>query len=229
MAPRILVVEDEEDLAFGLRRTLEFDGYTVDCAGDGAEGLAMALDEPYDLVILDVMLPVMRGMAVLEHLRREGIDTPVLILTALGDERSTVRGLRAGADDYVAKPFAIDELRARVAALLRRAARAPESGSRVVHEFGAVTVDPHARSVHRDGADVGLTPREFDLLLALIERSGVARSRHDLLREVWGHRARVETRTIDTHVAELRRKLEVDPSRPRHIVTVRKHGYRFEP
>ena len=232
MAQRILVVEDHDDLAFGLRRSLEFDGYTVERARDGAEGLTIALEARHDLLILDVMLPRLNGIALLEHLRAAGIETPVLVLTALGEERDTVRGLRAGADDYLAKPFGIAELTARVEALLRRSAASGSGGSRSetsIHAFGSIEVDPAARTVHRDGVEVSMAPKELDLLLALVRGGGTAQSRHELLRDVWGHKAKVATRTVDTHIAELRRKLETDPSSPRHIMTVRKHGYRFEP
>lgn len=230
MKERILVVEDQNDLAFGIRRTLEHEGYVVECADDGADGLALALENRHDLVVLDLMLPSMGGFEVLDRMRKATIHTPVLVLTALAGKDETVRGLRTGADDYLTKPFAVAELLARIEALLRRAdgrvGRRREAPA--THVFGTVTVDVHARVVMKDGQKVAMTPRELDLLLALLERPGVARTRHELLRDVWGHRARVRTRTVDTHVAELRRKLEADPSDPRYIVTVRKHGYRFE-
>jgi len=226
---RILVVEDNPDLAFGLRNNLEIEGYQVEVAGDGAAGLARALDWSPDLLILDLMLPEMDGYRVLHELRREGRTTPVLILTARGDETDKVRGFRLGADDYVTKPFGLLELLARVEALLRRtaapaAAPAPDDDR---ERFGEVEVDRGARLVERGGVPVPLTPKEYDLLLALIDRGGRVASRVELMREVWGHRAAILSRTVDTHVAELRRKLEDDPARPRHIVTIRKAGYRF--
>jgi two-component system, OmpR family, alkaline phosphatase synthesis response regulator PhoP len=219
---RILVVEDNPDLAFGLRNNLEIEGYEVEVAGDGAAGLARALEWSPDLLILDLMLPEMDGYRVLHELRREQRATPVLILTARGDETDKVRGFRLGADDYVTKPFGLLELLARVEALLRRtqAPAATVAPAAERERFGAVEVDRGARLVERDGAPVPLTPKEYDLLLALIDRG-------DLMREVWGHRAAILSRTVDTHVAELRRKLEDDPARPRHIVTIRKAGYRF--
>jgi DNA-binding response OmpR family regulator len=162
------------------------------------------------------MLPGTDGFRVLETLRREGVTTPILVLTALGDEADKVRGLQDGADDYVTKPFALKELLARVAALLRRAG-GKASGPIV---FGAVVVDPTTRVVTRDGRAVPLRPKEFDLLGALLRREGRVATRMELLREVWGYHESVLSRTLDTHVGELRRKLEPDPAEPRHILTV---------
>jgi DNA-binding response OmpR family regulator len=227
---RILVVEDNPDLAFGLRNNLEIEGYEVTVAEDGPTGLARARALHPDLTILDLMLPGMDGYRVLRTLRAEGFDRPVLILTARGEEADKVMGFRTGADDYVTKPFGVLELLARVEALLRRssgaAAAAPPPPER--ERFGDVEVDPSSRSVFRGGRAVSLAPMEFDLLLALIRRRGAVASRHELMREVWGHRAVVVSRTVDTHIAELRRKLESDPAEPRHILTVRKAGYRLQ-
>lgn len=227
---RILVVEDNPDLAYGLRTNLEFEGHDVEVAEDGISALTRARTATPDLVILDLMLPGLDGYRVLHTLRDEGLDMPVLILTARGEEADKVRGFRLGADDYVTKPFGLLELIARVEALLRRAGgwRAPPVDTDAAFRFGSVEVDPAARTVLRAGEPVSLTPKEFDLLLALARREGAVASRLELLREVWGHRAAVVTRTVDTHVAELRRKLEDDPAEPRHIVTVWKAGYRFE-
>ena len=226
---RVLVVEDNANLAFGLTTSLELEGHEVVVARDGAEGLRAARERGPDLVILDLMLPEMDGYRVLKTLREEGRDVPVLILTARGAEADKVLGFRLGADDYVTKPFGLLELLARVAALLRRASRsaageAPEPG---VIAFGAIEVSPASRTVRRAGEEVPLTPKEFDLLLALLRRQGKVASRVELLQEVWGHRAAVMTRTVDMHVAQLRRKLEDDPAEPRHIVTVWKAGYRL--
>lgn len=228
---RILVVEDSPDLALGLRNNLEIEGYDVDVAEDGPSGLERAIADRPDLIILDLMLPGMDGYRVLHELRHAGVDAPVLILTARGEETDKVRGFRVGADDYVTKPFGVLELLARIDALLRRAGTGARNGTGVgaaVERFGAIEVDPAARVVRRGGEAVALTPKEFDLLLALVRRRGAVGSRLDLQQEVWGHRAAVLTRTVDTHIAELRRKLEDDPSTPRHILTVRKAGYRLE-
>ena len=226
----ILVVEDNADLAFGLRNNLEIEGYVVHVAADGPTGLAEARTRRPDLIILDLMLPGLDGYRVLKALREEGAEMPVLILTAHGQEADKVRGFRLGADDYVTKPFGILELIARVGALLRRASRPErEAASRARERFGEVEIDPSTRIVHRRGEPVALTPMEFDLLLALVRRRGAVASRLDLLHEVWGHSSAVLTRTVDTHIAELRRKLEDNPAEPRHILTVRKAGYRLDP
>jgi two-component system, OmpR family, alkaline phosphatase synthesis response regulator PhoP len=225
---RVLVVEDNRDLAFGLRNNLEIEGYTVDLAADGPSGLEAARQHPPDLVVLDLMLPGLDGYRVLRQLREDGLTMPVLILTAKGEEADKVLGFRLGADDYVTKPFGLLELLARVQALLRRSRPQPAATDEV-QRFGDVDVDPATRAVRRGGAVVALTPMEFDLLMALLKRNGAIVSRLDLLKEVWGHSSAVLTRTVDTHIGELRRKLESDPSRPRHILTVRKAGYRIAP
>ncbi len=226
---RVLVVEDNPDLAFGLRNNLEIEGYEVDVAESGPGGLERAREGNPDLVILDLMLPGFDGYRVLRALREDGLGMPVLILTARGEEADKVRGFRLGADDYVTKPFGVLELLARVEALLRRSPKHRAENGAAVHErFGEVDVDISARAVHRDGQAVSLTPMEFDLLLALLRRRGAVASRIELMKEVWGYHASVVSRTVDTHVAELRRKLEDDPAAPRHILTVRKAGYRLQ-
>lgn len=225
---RVLIVEDNHDLALGLRNNLEIEGYTVDVADDGPSGLAAARRTPPDLVLLDLMLPGLDGYRVLRQLRADGLTMPVLILTARGEEVDKVRGFRFGADDYVTKPFGVLELLARIEALLRRSRPADTAiEPRAVERFGEVEVDSATRSVRRAGQDVPVTPMEFDLLVALLRRRGAVASRLDLLKEVWGYSSAVLTRTVDTHIGELRRKLEQDPSAPRHILTVRKAGYRL--
>ncbi|HEV2749327.1 MAG TPA: response regulator transcription factor [Gemmatimonadales bacterium] len=224
---RILVVEDNPDLAYGLRNNLEIEGYDVDVVEDGTQGLARARVGGPDLIILDLMLPGMDGYRVLRALRDEGRRMPILILTARGEESDKVRGLRLGADDYVTKPFGVLELLARVEALLRRTAP-PGDGAGPPERFGAIEVIPASRSVLKNGKSVPLTPKEFDLLLALLHRGGAVATRMELLTEVWGYSAAVLSRTVDTHVAELRRKLEADAAAPKHILTVRKAGYRLE-
>jgi DNA-binding response OmpR family regulator len=231
--PRILVVEDNADLAYGLQNNLEIEGYEVRVAEDGETGLKRARAWEPDLIILDLMLPDLDGYRVLQHLRKDGVQTPVLILTARGEESDKVLGFRLGADDYVTKPFGVLELLARVEAILRRVRFVPTAGGAEPGEadvvlFGSIAVDAGARIVLRDGEEVPLTPKELDLLLALIRRGGAVASRLDLLKEVWGHRAAVVSRTVDTHISELRRKLEEEPSNPAHILTVHKAGYRFQ-
>jgi DNA-binding response OmpR family regulator len=229
---RLLLIEDNEDLAFGVRTVLEFEGYEVDVAADGATGLARARELPPDLIILDLMLPEMGGYDVLRELRGDGFLTPVLILTARSQESDVLMGFNLGADDYVTKPFSTSELVARVNALLRRVrqGKASDSGSPRLERFGDVQVNPSTRTVLRGGEPVEMTPKEFDLLMALLLRRGAVASRTELLKEVWRYgNAQVMTRTVDVHIAELRRKLEVDPSEPKHILTARKAGYRLEP
>ena len=231
--PRILVVEDNANLALGLRNNLEIEGYAVEVARDGVAALEMARAGHFDLVILDLMLPRLDGYRVLEALRAEGRGMPVLILTARGEEAEKVLGFRLGADDYVTKPFGLMELLARVRAHLRRAEGARQApGAAVaaaptVVRFGDVEVEPATWVVRRGGAPVALRPKEFELLMALVRRRGGVASRLELLREVWGYADEVVSRTVDTHVAELRRKLEADPANPAHLLTVRKAGYRL--
>ena len=222
---RILIVEDNARLAYGLRNNLEIDGHVVDVAEDGAQGLEAVVSGEPDLVILDLMLPGMNGYQVLRSLRDKGIGVPVLILTARGEEADKVMGFRLGADDYVTKPFGVLELLARVSAILRRAGR--DGQPKAVETFGNVEIRLEHRSVLRDGREVRLTPKEFDLLVALVRRRGAVATRVALMKEVWGHRAAILSRTVDTHVAELRRKLEEDPGAPRHILTVHRSGYRL--
>lgn len=227
MQHSILIVEDNADLAFGLRNNLEIEGYSVEVASDGNEGLARVRDVDPDLIILDLMMPGMDGYRLLKALREAGDTTPVLILSARGEETDKVRGFRLGADDFVTKPFSLLELLARVEALLRRSQPHPDGAEHETYRFGDVEVDVEAQSVIRAGTVVPITHREFSLLLALLRRRGAVVSRYDLLREVWGHRGAVLSRTVDTHIMELRRKIEDDPTEPRHIITVRKSGYRL--
>jgi DNA-binding response OmpR family regulator len=226
---RIVLVEDNADLAFGLRATLEFEGYEVHVVGDGRQALEVVADVEPDLVLLDLMLPGLDGYEVLSRLRKAGRRTPVLVLTARGEEADVLTGFDRGADDYVTKPFSTAELLARVRALLRRAGGAGAGERLPVERFGDVEVNPASGAVIKDGEPVTLTPKEFDLLVALLRRRGAVASRVELLGEVWAYaNPDIETRTVDVHVAELRRKLERDPANPRHIVTVRKKGYRLE-
>ena len=229
---RILVVEDNTELAAGIRYNLELEGYDVRVAEDGRVAIEQVRAFCPELVILDLMLPEVDGFQVLRTLRDEGVQVPVLVLTARGEETDKVRAFRLDADQFVTKPFGLLELLERVKGLLRRAgtrggATTPAAANGVIR-FGDVEVDPSARKVRKAGHEVGLTPRAFDLLMALVNARDRVVSRHDLLRDVWGHRGRVLTRTVDSHISELRHKLEDDPDDPRHIHTVWKIGYRFE-
>ena len=225
---RILIIEDNRNLAIGLRNNLEIEGYQVEVAYDGGEGLDRARETLPDLVVLDLMLPKMDGYRVLRTLREEGYDRPVLILSARGEETDKVLGFHLGADDYVSKPFGLLELLARVDALMRRAS---SNGSKAELSepvsFGDIAVDPGTHTVRRAGEAVPLRPKEYELLIALLRRRGRVVSRSELLAEVWGYAGEVYSRTVDTHIAELRRKLEENPSDPRHVLTVRKTGYRL--
>jgi two-component system alkaline phosphatase synthesis response regulator PhoP len=227
---RILVVEDQRDLALGLRANLEVEGYVVDVAQTGEDALRTAGERRPDLVILDIMLPGMDGYEVLAKLRGMRLEVPVLMLTARAEEVDKVRGFRTGADDYVTKPFGVMELLVRIQALLRRGPpRDDESARRAgrVVRVGDVEVDIDGHMVRRNGEEVSLTPKAFELLLALHRKQGKVASRHELLRDIWGYASSVTTRTVDAHVAELRRKLEEDPAEPKHILTVWKVGYRL--
>jgi DNA-binding response OmpR family regulator len=224
---RVLVVEDNNDLAAGIEFNLSLEGYEVRIAPDGHAAISSAAEWKPDLVLLDLMLPGIDGYRVLQEIRSSGNRVPVLILTARGEEADKVRGFRLDADQYVTKPFGILELLERVAALLRRSARDSGAPSHSMLAFGDVSVDLGSRTVSRRGQPVALTPKAYELLLALVRRGGVVASRADLLKEVWGYGAFIMTRTVDSHVAELRRKVD-DPNNPRHIITVWKIGYRFE-
>jgi DNA-binding response OmpR family regulator len=228
---RILVVEDNETLALGLCNNLRFEGYQVTHAADGAAALDLVQAFQPDAVVLDLMLPKVNGFDVLRTLREGGSRMPVLILTARGDEVDKVRGFRLGADQYLTKPFSVVELMARIEALLRRvdstAGRSDEEPGREVYRLESVVVDADSRTVTRDGKPVSLTPRAFDLLVALLRHNGAVARRQDLLRKVWGYEETVVSRTVDAHIAELRRKLEANPAEPRLIVTVWKRGYRM--
>ena len=226
----VLVIEDNRDLAFAVVNALESEGFEAVVAESGPEGVEKAQSVAADVIILDLMLPGFDGYRVLRTLRGNGVETPILILTAKGEEEDKVKGFRLGADDYVTKPFGAMELVARVEALTRRPRLAkPRAAAAPVEKFGEVAVNRASRIVERAGEPVALTPKEYDLLLALMNRHGAVTTRNELLAEVWGYQSDVSTRTVDIHVSELRRKLEKTPAEPRHILTVRKTGYRFEP
>ena len=230
MARRLLVVEDDAKLREGLERALGAQGFDVLTAADGVAGLEAARTAAPDLVVLDLGLPgLLDGWRVLRTLREDGLDTPVIVLTARNEEADKLAGFRLGADDYVTKPFGVLELVARIDAVLRRAERRPAPAPSRVEVFGDVELDAAAREVRVRGAPVELAPRAFDLLVALVRRSPRVVSRGELLKLVWGYQPGVASRTVDTHVVALRRVLERDPERPRHVLTVWKAGYKFVP
>mgnify|MGYP001560001707 CR=1 FL=1 len=222
--PRILVVDDEPAIVRGLEDNLRFEGYQTVSATNGEDGLALALSDAPDLVLLDIMMPKMSGWDVCRQLRGRGVDVPVIMLTARGAEVDRVLGLELGADDYVTKPFSLRELLARVRAVLRR------PGPRQKFEefaFGDVRIRLRGRQVFRAGREVRLTRKEFDLLVFLVEHRGEVVTRERLLDEVWGYERFPTTRTVDTHILRLRRKFEADPDRPAWILTVHGQGYKF--
>jgi DNA-binding response OmpR family regulator len=227
MTRRILIVEDNATIADGIRMNLALEGYLVEVALSGERGLTQARRWDPHLVILDLMLPGLDGYTVLRTLREEGREMPVLILSARGAETDRLRGFRLGADDYVVKPFSLPELLARVAVMLRRHAPDERAIATRTWSFGDVVVDAGTREVLRDENVVLMRPKEFDLLLALLRRDGRVATRAELLDEVWRYEADVVSRTVDVHILELRRKLEADPAQPRHVLTVRKTGYRL--
>ena len=226
MSSRILLVEDEAAVALTLSDLLSGEGYEVETAADGPRGLARASSEPFDLVVLDVMLPGKNGFEVCRELRQRGKDVAILMLTAKSQLTDRVVGLKLGADDYLTKPFEPPELVARVEALLRRVKK--EHLPPVTQfQFGDVEVDFEKNEIHKAGQPVALAGKEMELLRYLIDRRGKVVSRDELLEAVWQYQPGVSSRTIDVHVAWLRQKLEDNPGNPRHIHTARGVGYRF--
>jgi DNA-binding response OmpR family regulator len=231
MNEHILIVEDEQELCLTLGDRLRSEGYAVECAFDGKSGMDKIREAPFDLVILDLMLPVRSGLDLCVDIRRSGFTTPILILTALGQSVEKVAGLKLGADDYVTKPFDTPELMARVEALLRRVPNRPEgvrSDASEVHHLGDILLDARRGKVTRNGRPVNLTSREFQLFRYLVEHRGVTVSREELLEQVWGHIPGTLTRTVDMHIASLRQKLETLPKKPEMIITVPLMGYKFQ-
>ena len=221
---RILVVEDEPNLALGLEDDLKLEGYDVEVARDGETASRRAREQPFDLIILDIMLPRRDGFEVCRDIRRAGLRTPVIMLTAKTQESDKVAGLELGADDYVTKPFSPRELRARVKAHLRRAAAdTPE-----LYSFGENALDFSRCELRRNGNPQELTPLEFKLLAAFVRHRGRTLTREQLLDEAWGREIAVTDRVIDTHITNLRKKIEAKPSAPRYLVSVRGIGYRFD-
>jgi DNA-binding response OmpR family regulator len=223
--PRVLIVEDDDSMSVALRDGFGYEGYEVTLAHDGEEGYRLASDEPPDLMILDVMLPKMTGLDVCKKLRGAGSGIPIIMLTARGQEIDKVLGLKLGADDYVTKPFGFMELLARVEAVLRRcngSTPAPET-----YRFGDVEIDFRRHEARKGGDELVLSPREFELLEYFVRHRGEVVTREQLLDSVWGYNAIPFTRTVDMHIAKLRKKIEDDPANPRRIVTVHRLGYKF--
>jgi DNA-binding response OmpR family regulator len=225
--PKILIVEDDPKMQAGLRDNLEFEGYDVEIVGDGKTGLKRILENTYDLVILDVMLPKLSGLDLLRNIRETGVNTPVIMLTAKGEEIDKVLGLELGADDYVTKPFGLRELLARVKAVLRRREGSSAAGSSAKMRLENVEVDFSTYNASRDGQPVSMTPKEFEILRFLWEHRNQTVSRDHLLTNVWGYDESVSTRTIDNFIVKLRQKIEKDPARPKHIITIHGTGYKL--
>ena len=222
---RILLVEDEPGIVLTLTDRLTGEGYSVESASDGESGLERATRDAFDLLLLDLMLPRMSGFDVCKELRKRGIETPVIMLTARSQVVDKVVGLKLGADDYVTKPFEMAELLARVEAQLRRAPSSPHPTEG--HAFGDVRVDFRKAEATKDGAPLELSAREFQLLRYFLEHRGATLTRDELLNEVWGYNAMPSTRTVDVHVAWLRQKIEPNPRHPQFILTVHGMGYKF--
>jgi two-component system alkaline phosphatase synthesis response regulator PhoP len=225
MSARILIVEDESGLATTLKDRLQKEGHTVSVALDGNSGMVTALREPFDLLILDLMLPGQNGLTICQKLRQVGSNAPILMLTARRQTMDKVIGLRTGADDYLTKPFKMVELIARVDALLRRAGGRTTGQSR--YQFGDLHIDIRSTEVKREGRPVAMSAKEFQLLRYFVENPGATLSRDQLLRDVWGYGGQPTTRTVDVHVAWLRQKIEKDPKNPQLILTVVGLGYKF--
>ncbi len=223
----VLIVEDDRSMAVALSDGFSYEGFDVEVAMDGEEGLRLAREVDPDLMILDIMLPKMTGLEICKILRGEGSPLPIIMLTARGQEIDKVLGLKLGADDYVTKPFSFMELRARVDAVLRRATSSGSSRSRGSHEFGRFSVDLDHYVATKDGVEISLTPREFRLLDHFISHRGEIVTREELLDTVWGYDTIPFTRTVDTHIAKLRKKIEDNPADPRLIATVHRLGYKF--
>jgi two-component system alkaline phosphatase synthesis response regulator PhoP len=223
---KILIIEDEPDMARGLEDNLRFEGYEVHVEADGLSGLDYARSHPVDLILLDLMLPQMPGYEVCKTLRAQGNDTPIMMLTAKGQEIDKVLGLELGADDYVTKPFSLRELLARIHALLRRHSAAVEQ-HRDHYAFGDIVLDFKHYRATKAGEEIELTPKEFEILHYLIAHRGQTVNRSALLDEVWGIEDYPSTRTVDNHILKLRKKIEKDPANPDFIITVHGLGYKF--
>lgn len=228
MKQRILVIEDEQSIGLAVRDELEFEGFDVELIEDGSAGLQAILDDPPDLIVLDLMLPGMSGFEICREVRRNDLTTPIVILTARGQEVDRVRGLDLGADDYLVKPFSLAELLARIRAVLRRAgAPDPDSGPPLCLELAGLRVDRKKHRVWKQNREVNLTLKEFKLLELLLLNPGEVISRDKFLDQVWGTEVFVTDRTVDTHISALRKKIEDNPEEPSFILSVRGVGYKF--
>jgi len=225
---KILLVEDEPQMQRGVKDNLEFEGYEVDVASDGKAGLKKLLDNSYDLVLLDVMLPQMSGFDVCKKVREKSITTPIIMLTAKGEEIDKVLGLELGADDYITKPFGLRELLARVKAVLRRSEGAT-GGAAQRMMLGSLEIDFATYNASRSGESVQMTPKEFEILKFLWQQRNKAVSRDQLLTNVWGYDESISTRTVDNFILKLRQKIEDDPAHPKHIITLHGLGYKLIP
>jgi DNA-binding response OmpR family regulator len=221
---RVLIIEDDPAMLRGLVDNFTLRGYAVTGAADGGEGLQAALGQQPDLLILDIMLPTMNGYEICRQIRDAGLDMPIIMLTAKGQEEDIVLGLKLGADDYVKKPFSVAELMARAEAFLRRY----RAGAQELYRFGDCELHTGSARLTRAGREVELTPKEYRLLCYFVERRGRALTRDDIMRHVWGDDVLVTSRSVDRCVATLRSKIEAEPHRPRHVRTIRDIGYRFE-
>jgi two-component system alkaline phosphatase synthesis response regulator PhoP len=223
---KILIIEDEQDLIKGLKLNLSDEGFDVDWAVNGVEGLRKALEEAPDLIILDIMLPEMDGLEVCRELRQKNIGIPIIMLTAKGEEIDKVVGLEIGADDYITKPFSIRELLARIKTQLRRAEREVKAVPKV-YSFGDIEIDFAQFKVRRKGKELYFTSLEMEILKYFIAHRGEVVARNDLLDKIWGYESYPTTRTIDNHILKLRKKIEEDPAHPQYILSVYGGGYRF--
>lgn len=222
----ILIIEDEDSIRNGLCDVFVFNGYEVDAVGNGQVGLQKALHGHYHLILLDLMLPGLDGMTICDEIRKVDRSQPIVMLTAKGDEDDIIAGLKQGADDYIAKPFSVRELVARVEAVLRRSQKLRADREKV--EWNNFAIDPHNLTLTIEDKTYELTGREIDILRYLIQCADRPVSRQELLKEVWGyHNPHMETRTVDIHIAKLRKKIEADPQKPHYILTVRGRGYRI--
>lgn len=227
MAMVILIIEDDISILRGLKDNLTFEGYSVLSSADGQEGLQIALEKHVDLLLLDIMLPGINGYEICRRLKKEKPELPIIMITARGSEMDKVGGLDLGADDYLTKPFSIPELLARIRAVLRRST--PDQNEIEKYSFGEITLNFKKFQAFMKDKEIKLSSREFALMKYFIQHEGEVIHRHELLNEVWGYNVTPTTRTVDNYILDLRKKLEKDPAKPKHILSVRGVGYKFVP